>query len=94
MTIKKEEIDNQLHSDESIEKDEDVQDLCDWEHISNSEAAEAYTEDLSPPPDIMSDPFKERFANIKESYKKVSRYGNCHSYNLKAMMVKANDDCR
>lgn len=67
MTLKKEQIDV-----DSDEYQDDPQDLCDWEHISNSEAKDCYSEDLSPPPDLLSDPFKERFTNIKESYRKVS----------------------
>lgn len=46
------------------------------------------------PPNYMSDPFKEKWASQRESYKHVSRFGQLKSYKLKPVIVKANDDCR
>jgi phosphatidylinositol kinase/protein kinase (PI-3 family) len=69
-------------------------DLCDWENISDEEIKKAYDESLRPPPDILTDPFKEKWKNTKKSYQNISRFGHCKTYLLKPMIVKANDDCR
>ena len=42
----------------------------------------------------MNDPFKDKWKNTLEAYRRNSVFGTRRTYTLKPMMVKANDDCR
>jgi phosphatidylinositol kinase/protein kinase (PI-3 family) len=47
-----------------------------------------------PPPNCITDPFKQRWKYYKEAYHGISHYKKFKTYNLKPIIVKANDDCR
>lgn len=46
------------------------------------------------PPDLMTDPFKERWNEVKNQYKKISKFKDYRTYTLRPVIIKANDDCR
>lgn len=46
------------------------------------------------PPDLMTDPFKERWNEVKSQYKKISKFKDYRTYTLRPVIIKANDDCR
>lgn len=46
------------------------------------------------PPDLMTDPFKERWNEVKNQYKKISKFRDYNTYTLRPVIIKANDDCR
>lgn len=46
------------------------------------------------PPDLMTDPFKERWNEVKRQYKKISKFRDYRTYTLRPVIIKANDDCR
>jgi len=68
--------------------------LAEFEYIDYKDLEKAYAEELKPIPNIMTDPFKEKWETTKASYRKISRFGHCNTYDLLPVMVKANDDCR
>jgi len=43
---------------------------------------------------VITDPFKQRWREIKEAYNGISNYKAYNTYDLKPVIVKANDDCR
>ena len=47
-----------------------------------------------PPPNVITDPFKQKWKDLKNAYKGISKYKNFKTYELKPIIVKANDDCR
>ena len=59
----------------------------DWETISD------YDSEL-PPPNVITDPFKQKWRDIKAAYNGISNYKTFKTYDLKPIIVKANDDCR
>lgn len=62
----------------------------DWEEID----AKDYEKTDLPPPNVITDPFKQRWTEIKAAYHGISNYKNYQSYDIKPIIVKANDDCR
>ena len=65
-------------------------DLDEWQQIDVG-----YFESLGlRPPDLISDPFKEKWSNIKTQYKKISKFKDRKTYTLRPVIIKANDDCR
>ncbi len=64
--------------------------LDEWQEIDVS-----YFEILGVrPPDLMTDPFKERWNEVKSQYKKISKFRDYNTYTLRPVIIKANDDCR
>lgn len=43
---------------------------------------------------MITDPFKQRWTEIKAAYHGISNYKHYQSYDIKPIIVKANDDCR
>ena len=60
-----------------------------WESIDASE----YASEL-PAPNVITDPFKQKWKDIKAAYHGISNYKSFKTYDLKPIIVKANDDCR
>ena len=61
----------------------------DWESIDASE----FVSDLAAP-NVITDPFKQRWKDIKSAYQSISNYKTFKTYELNPVIVKANDDCR
>jgi hypothetical protein len=70
----------------------DDESLNDWELI-DGEDIDYYMPGVRPP-DIMNDPFKDKWKNTAQAYHKQSRFGHRKTFALRPFMVKANDDCR
>jgi len=64
------------------------EDFSDWETINSADY-----QDL-PPPNVITDPFKQKWRDLKSAYKGISRHKQLKTYDLKPVIVKANDDCR
>lgn len=60
-----------------------------WESIDASE----FVSELAAP-NVITDPFKQRWKDIKSAYQSISNYKAFKTYDLKPVIVKANDDCR
>ncbi len=43
---------------------------------------------------MITDPFKQKWRDLKSAYKGISNHKQFLSYDLKPVIVKANDDCR
>ena len=78
-----------IEDDKSSRASGEIQ-LDDWEEID----ADVYTLMGVRPPDIMTDPFKEKWSQIKCQYKKISKWKDRETYTLRPVIIKANDDCR
>jgi len=67
-----------------------MSEFSDWECISEKDL-----EGLDMPPlNPITDPFKQKWKEIRVSYQNTSKYRHYQTYALKPMIVKANDDCR
>lgn len=73
--------------------DQEEEELGDWEMIEHQDVATNLSASRRPP-DFLNDPFKDKWKNTLEAYRRNSVFGNRKTFSLKPMMVKANDDCR
>ena len=71
---------------------EDTEDLNDWDLIDEVDVE--VDKNGFRPPDVLNDPFKDKWRNIIDGHAKHSRYSNRRTWTLKPMIIKANDDCR
>jgi hypothetical protein len=63
--------------DEFEEENKEPVDLAEFEYMAENELEKTYDEELKPIPNIMTDPFKEKWNTTKASYRKISRFGHC-----------------
>lgn len=61
-----------------------------WEELNESD----YEPNDLPPPNYFTNPFKQPWQEYKSAYKGISPFKNYKTYDLKPIIVKANDDCR
>lgn len=74
----------------SASRNSDDVELDEWQHVDID-----YFESMGlRPPDLISDPFKESWKNVKTQYKKISKFKDRRTYTLRPVIIKANDDCR
>ena len=74
------------------ELSQDSEDLDDWDLIDEIEVE--VDKNGFRPPDLLNDPFKNKWRNTVSAYAEKSIYKDRRTYTLKPMIVKANDDCR
>ena len=77
-------------SEDGTSRTSDEVDLDEWQQIDIG-----YYEILGlRPPDLISDPFKEKWSKVKFQYRKISKFKDLKTYTLRPVIIKANDDCR
>ena len=80
----------QTEIDEKEESEKSMSEFSDWECISEKDLNDLDMPSLN----AITDPFKQKWKEVKVCYQNNSKYRHYQSYAIKLLIVKANDDCR